>query len=317
MKITMDAAAQMLRDAQTVVLTSHIRPDGDAIGSTLGLMHVLRAQGKEVRVLIDDEIPRIFSILPGVDQIECPIESQRYTADLLVVCDVELGRTGASVSAVDAVRLLNIDHHVTNDEKAEHLCLNPKAAATCEIVYDLVRILGVMPMLDAAVCLYTGMATDTGFFRFSNTTAHAMRMGARLLEAGVIPNEVSETLEMKPLDVVMGQAKALETLEFCAEGRVAGIFLEKAFADKIESTEGFIDLIRVIEGVEIAVLIKEIEERHCRVSIRSKGINVSEIAVRFGGGGHIRAAGCTLNMTLAEAKAALLPALAEAVEKRP
>lgn len=311
MKITMDAAAQMLRDAQTVVLTSHIRPDGDAIGSTLGLMHVLRAQGKEVRVLIDDEIPRIFSILPGVDQIERPIESQRYTADLLVVCDVELGRTGASVSAVDAVRLLNIDHHVTNDEKAEHLCLNPKAAATCEIVYDLVRILGVMPMLDAAVCLYTGMATDTGFFRFSNTTPHTMRAAADLLEIGVKPNIVSTAMEMKSYDEVMAQVRAIRNLEMFFDGRVAAVFIDEERAREVTTTEGLLDELRVIEETQIVFFMKWLEKDTYRISMRSKGTNVSRIAQKFDGGGHIRAAGCTIHAPFAEARTAILDAIGE------
>lgn len=311
MKITMDAAAQMLRDAQTVVLTSHIRPDGDAIGSTLGLMHVLRAQGKEVRVLIDDEIPRIFSILPGVDQIERPIESQRYTADLLVVCDVELGRTGASVSAVDAVRLLNIDHHVTNDEKAEHLCLNPKAAATCEIVYDLVRILGVMPMLDAAVCLYTGMATDTGFFRFSNTTPHTMRAAADLLEIGVKPNIVSTAMEMKSYDEMMAQVRAIRNLEMFFDGRVAAVFIDEERARGVTTTEGLLDELRVIEGTQIVFFMKWLEKDTYRISMRSKGTNVSRIAQKFDGGGHIRAAGCTIHAPFAEARTAILDAIGE------
>lgn len=311
MKITMDDAVQMLRDAQTVVLTSHIRPDGDAIGSTLGLMHVLRAQGKEVRILIDDEIPRIFSILPGVDQIERPIESQRYTADLLVVCDVELGRTGASVSAVDAVHLLNIDHHVTNDEKAEHLCLNPKAAATCEIVYDLVRILGIMPMLDAAVCLYTGMATDTGFFRFSNTTPHTMRAAADLLEIGVKPNIVSTAMEMKSYDEVMAQVRAIRNLEMFFDGRVAAVFIDEERARGVTTTEGLLDELRVIEGTQIVFFMKWLEKDTYRISMRSKGTNVSRIAQKFDGGGHIRAAGCTIHAPFAEARTAILDAIGE------
>ena len=311
MKITMDAAAQMLRDAQTVVLTSHIRPDGDAIGSTLGLMHVLRAQGKEVRILIDDEIPRIFSILPGVDQIERPIESQCYTADLLVVCDVELGRTGASVSAVDAVHLLNIDHHVTNDEKAEHLCLNPKAAATCEIVYDLVCILGVMPMLDAAVCLYTGMATDTGFFRFSNTTPHTMRAAADLIEIGVKPNVVSVAMEMKSYDEVMAQVRAIRNLEMFFDGRVAAVFIDEERARGVTTTEGLLDELRVIEGTQIVFFMKWLEKDTYRISMRSKGANVSRIAQKFDGGGHIRAAGCTIHAPFAEARTAILDAIGE------
>lgn len=315
MKITMEEAASYLKQGERFLITAHTNPDGDAIGSCLGLQAYLRAQGKTAEVFIDDDLPRNLSFLPGYAGIRRP-DGKDGKPDFLVVLDTDNDRIGEVATCAPGAKILNIDHHISNNGQADYLYLAKRAAAT-EMIFEIVEYLGGEFSREVAIPLYVGLATDTGFFRFSNTTAHAMRMGARLLEAGVIPNEVSEILEMKPLDVVMGQAKALETLELFAEGRVAGIFLEKAFADKMESTEGFIDLIRVIEGVEIAVLIKEIEERHCRVSIRSKGINVSEIAVRFGGGGHIRAAGCTLNMTLAEAKAALLPALAEAVEKQP
>ena len=212
---------------------------------------------------------------------------------------------------MDAVRLLNIDHHVTNDEKAEHLCLNPKAAATCEIVYDLVRILGVMPMLDAAVCLYTGMATDTGFFRFSNTTPHTMRAAADLLEIGVKPNIVSAAMEMKSYDEVMAQVRAIRNLEMFFDGRVAAVFIDEEWAREVTTTEGLLDELRVIEGTQIVFFMKWLEKDTYRISMRSKGTNVSRIAQKFDGGGHIRAAGCTIHAPFAEARTAILDAIGE------
>ena len=315
MKIALDEAAKIIGDAQTIILTAHIRPDGDAIGSTLGLMHYLREQGKDARVLIDDEIPRIFNVLPGVEQIERPAEGQRYAADLLIVCDVELKRTGAVLDAVDAVRMLNIDHHVTNDEAAEYLYLNPDYAATCEIMHDLVRTMGGTFTLDVATCLYTGMATDTGFFRFSNTTPHTMRAAADLVEVGVRPNIISVAMEMKSYDEVMAQVRAIRNLEMFYDGKVAAVFIDEERAKEVTTTEGLLDKLRVIEGTQVVFFMKWLEKDTYRISMRSKGTNVSRIAQGFGGGGHVRAAGCTLHGSFDEAKKTILAAIGEELNR--
>lgn len=315
MKIALDEAAKIIGEAQTIILTAHIRPDGDAIGSTLGLMHYLREQGKDARVLIDDEIPRIFNVLPGVEQIERPAEGQRYAADLLIVCDVELKRTGAVLDAVDAVRVLNIDHHVTNDEAAEYLYLNPDYAATCEIMHDLVRTMGGTFTLDVATCLYTGMATDTGFFRFSNTTPHTMRAAADLVEVGVRPNIISVAMEMKSYDEVMAQVRAIRNLEMFYDGKVAAVFIDEERAKEVTTTEGLLDKLRVIEGTQVVFFMKWLEKDTYRISMRSKGTNVSRIAQGFGGGGHIRAAGCTLHGSFDEAKKTILAAIGEELNR--
>ena len=315
MKITLDEAAKIIGDAQTIILTSHIRPDGDSIGSTLGLMHYLRAQGKDARVLIDDDLPRIFKVLPGLEMIERPAEGVRYTADLLIVCDVELKRTGNVVSSVDAVRVLNIDHHVTNDEEAEYLYLNPDYAATCEIMHDLIGAMGGTFSLDVATCLYTGMATDTGFFRFSNTTPHTMRAAADLIEVGVKPNIISVAMELKSYDEVMAQVCAIRNLEMFHDGMVAAVFIDEEKAKEVTTTEGLLDKLRVIEGTQVVFFMKWLEKDTYRVSMRSKGTNVSRIAQVFDGGGHIRAAGCTIHAPFDEAKQKILTAIGEELNR--
>lgn len=315
MKITLDEAAKIIGDAQTIILTSHIRPDGDSIGSTLGLMHYLRAQSKDARVLIDDDLPRIFKVLPGLEMIERPAEGVRYTADLLIVCDVELKRTGNVVSSVDAVRVLNIDHHVTNDEEAEYLYLNPDYAATCEIMHDLIGAMGGTFSLDVATCLYTGMATDTGFFRFSNTTPHTMRAAADLIEVGVKPNIISVAMELKSYDEVMAQVRAIRNLEMFHDGMVAAVFIDEEKAKEVTTTEGLLDKLRVIEGTQVVFFMKWLEKDTYRVSMRSKGTNVSRIAQGFGGGGHVRAAGCTIYAPFDEAKKKILAAIGEELNR--
>ena len=307
MKLTLGETAEKLLQAQNLVLTAHVNPDGDAIGSSLGLMHLLRGMGKEVSVLLDDTVPAAFSILPGKEEIARPEGERR--ADLLVVLDTAPDRIGAVSDCVRAKGCLNIDHHRTNAAKGDTY-LDAARAATAEIVYELAKEMKAAINKDAALCLYTGLATDTGFFRYSNTTAYTMRAAAELLDCGVQPNVVSEALEQKPYQMICDTAEALQHIERFAGGRAAGIFLDHETTERMESTEGFIDLVRVIEGVDVAVVLKAKEEKVCRVSMRSKGTDVSAIAASFGGGGHTRAAGCTLEMAFGEAKKTILAAIA-------
>lgn len=313
MKISLDETAGLLEKAQKIIITAHINPDGDAVGSSLGLGAFLMSKGKEVRIYIDDKLPRNLSFLPGYDLIK-RLDDDRFDADLAVILDTDMGRIGAVSDLIIGKKTLNIDHHISNDGKADYVYIE-KRAATAEMVFEIIDYVKAEIPLSVALPLYTGLATDTGFFKFSNTRSYTMMAAARLIDCGVKPNGVSEALEQKPLSVVEGEIEALKTLTMAANGRIAGIFLDYELSSKIESTEGFIDLIRVIEGVDVAVMIKGISPNVCRASIRSKGFDVSKIAMKFGGGGHIRAAGCTLNMPLEEAKKMLLDSLVSALEE--
>ena len=161
MQISLTETAAELKAHERIVLTAHVNPDGDAIGSSLGLMHALKALGKEVQVFIDDDIPAAFSVLPGYELIGKVEEGQNIPADLLVAVDVSLDRIGRVKEAVNAPTL-NIDHHITNDGQADKLYLDGTAAATAEIIYQLIEELGVKCTQDMAMCLYTGLAMDTG-----------------------------------------------------------------------------------------------------------------------------------------------------------
>ena len=310
MNVTMKEAAEKLMAAEKLLITAHINPDGDAVGSTLGLAAFLRSKGKEAVVMIDDKLPKNLAFLPGYADIVRPEHGMTSDAELLVILDTSLDRIGAVADVAKGLPVLNIDHHVSNDGKADFL-YNAKRAAASEMIFEIVDHLGGDFPLEVATPLYTGMATDTGFFKYSNTRPDTMHAAARLLEAGVHPELVSEALEEKPESVVRGQAAALQTMELSYGGRVAGLYLDKELATSLDTTEGFIDFVRVIEGVEIAVLIKCMDDDFCRVSVRSKGLDVSKVAVRFGGGGHIRAAGFPVKKPLAEAKKDVLEALGE------
>lgn len=314
MHISLTETAAALKAVQRIVITAHVNPDGDAIGSCLGLMHALKAMGKEVQVFIDDDIPAAFSVLPGYELIGKPAEGQNIPADLLVAVDVSLDRIGLVKEAVTAPTL-NIDHHITNDGQADKLYLDGKAAATAEIIYQLIKELGVTCDKDMAMCLYTGLATDTGWFRFSNTTPDTMRAAADLLACGAVPNIISESLEQRPYEEVQNLAAAMQKIELLADGKVAGICLDYATLQEHEAPEGLIGMVRVIEGVDIAFTLKEKEPNLCRVSLRSKGIDVTKIALQFGGGGHVRAAGCSIEKNCAEARADLIKAILQVLEE--
>ena len=318
MRISLKEAGTLLQEAQNIVITAHVNPDGDAIGSSLGVMHYLHDLGKRVRVIIDDDILSNFSFLNACDIIKKPRiaeNGEKESIDLLLVLDTNIERVGKVADAFLPAQILNIDHHVTNDLSCPAVYLDPDSAATAEIIYQLLREMNAEITKDIAMAVYTGLATDTGFFRFPNTTPFTMRAAADLLERGAEPGIISEAVEAKPFARVVGMAKAVEATELFFDGRIAGIFLDQHSTEALDSTEGLIDALRVIEGTDVSLLLKWKEENVFRVSMRSKKTNVSKVAISFSGGGHERAAGCTLKMSFSEAKRTILEALEKAMEK--
>ena len=314
MKIELKEAADKLIAANNIVVTAHVNPDGDAIGSSLALAQILHALNKNVRVFIDDKIPRNFSTMPYIDKVERPDGTNNVEADLLVILDASPDRVGRVVQMTKAP-ILNIDHHVTNDGEGVDLYLESEAAATCEIIFKLQNILGVAQNSDIAQCLYTGIATDTGFFIYANTRPATMRAAADLIEAGVKPNLIAEQMERKSLGEVQGMIEALKTTKLFFNGKVVGLFIDEKLSHQVDSTEGFIDLVRIIDDVEVAFLLTYKAENFCRVSMRSRNVDVSAIAAKLGGGGHIRAAGCSIKAPFDVAKLIIINAIGEAITK--
>ncbi len=313
MLITLKEAAAKLRAANKILITSHVHSDGDAVGSTLAVMQMLRAMGKTAQVFIDDNIIKNLHVLPHFEEIRRPIDGEKFfDADLLLILDTSPERIGKVRDLTDAP-ILNIDHHVTNSGEGVELYVEPEVAATCEIIFKLAKELDAEITPDIATCLYTGLADDTGFFQFSNTRAETLKIAGELVNCGVKPNFISEAMEKKSANEIFGIRTALNSLKFFYGGKVAGMFLDLPTMKKLDSTEGFIDLIRVIDGVDVAFMISEREEKTCRVSMRSKGVDVSKIANSLGGGGHIRAAGCTIYEHLADAEKILVEAIGAAL----
>lgn len=314
-RLNLEETGALLLAAQKLILSCHVSPDCDTLGSALGLKLFLEKQGKEVLLLVDDVVNNSFSFLPGIDTVVRPQEGEKYTADIHVVIDASSwDRIGICNQVIKADKLMNIDHHISNTEFAEYLYLDAQAAAVGEIMVDLFKANGWEMDKAMADNFYTAISTDCGSFRYSNTSPKTMRNAAGLLELGVNPNDINEQLGLNSVATMQLLAKVLPTLGFAYEGRVAYITLSNELYNKEVSTETFVNYVRYIEGVDIGFFIKEVEPGKTRVSMRSCKTDVARIAIKFDGGGHMRAAGCTIMKPLQEALAEVLKAIGEIME---
>ena len=303
---------ELLKAAKKLVIVSHVSPDGDTLGSSLALMHALRMLGKEVIINVDDDISTVYSFLPGIAEYCRFGPDESIDADLLVIIDASSAdRAGNAMAVVKSPAVLNIDHHKTNTRFADYLYLDSDAAATAEIIYSLLLEMGVKLTRDIATCIYEGIYTDTGSFKYSNTTSNTLKIAADLLNYGVNPSLISDNMELKSRSQVEMLRKVLETLTFLKDGKIAYIEIPPELYDHNVETDAFISYPRYVEGVEIALLFKQVEANLTRVSFRSKEIDVAKIALSFGGGGHKKAAGCSIYAPLKEAEKAVLDVVGE------
>ena len=313
-KINLLETGNMLLAAQKIVLCCHVSPDGDTLGSALGLARLLEQKGKEVTVFVDDDINKSLSFIPGIDKVQRPEAGVIVEADLFVVVDASsFDRVGICNEVVKAPVLLNIDHHISNTEFADYLYLDAEAAAAGEIMCDLFEAMGWEYDEAIAVDFYTAITTDCGSFRYSNTTSKTMQRASKLLDYGVKPNEISDMLDIRSRKTTELLAKVLPSLTFDYEGKVAHITITNDLYDKETQTDSFVSYPRYTEGVEVAVMFKAVEPEVTRVSMRSSNVDVASVALSFGGGGHLRAAGCTIYAPVEEAKAQLLAAIGKAL----
>ena len=309
---TLAETAKLLKEAGKMVIVSHISPDGDTLGSSLALAHALRMLGKEVMLNVDDDIPSVFSFLPGIGEYMRFAPDDSVPADLLIVIDASSAdRAGNAMNVVKARSVLNIDHHKTNTHFADYLYLDSDAAATAEIIYSLLLELGTELNTEIATCIYEGLYTDTGSFKYSNTTSRTLSIASALLTYGVNPSLISDNMEVKSRSQVEMLGKVLETLTFLRDGKIAYVEVTPELYDYNVDTDTFVSYPRYIEGVEVALLFKQVEENLTRVSFRSKQVDVAKIALSFGGGGHQKASGCSIHAPLKEAESIVLPVVEE------
>ncbi len=300
--------SKLINKSNHIIITGHLQPDGDCLGSMLALYLYLQDIGKKVQVVLDDEIPLSFRFLPSIQEIIRPSQTLCSQADLIIVLDAsDIERIG-NLSTQTSCPILNIDHHKSNTNFAEFTYLDLSAAATGEIICDLFDYLHYDPTQAIANCLYTAIATDCGFFRYANTTSATLRKAAFLVDFGAQPNLISESLQMRAPEYIAILTGVLQTLEFFHNQQIAAITVDLTKNPLLDS-EGFIDYPRYIEGIRVAIMFKIVDENTIRVSMRSTDIDVSQIALSFGGGGHLRAAGCTLTDNYLNAKDKILAAI--------
>ncbi|MFZ5649559.1 MAG: DHH family phosphoesterase [Bacillota bacterium] len=300
--------SDILKRSSRVLICGHVVPDGDCLGSVAALGLTLEQIGKKVVMASPDTIPQTLSFLPGADRfmIGCDNKSGGPDFDTFVVLDCSVPeRLGCFRRFLhrDLV-MLNIDHHINSNTFAHYNYLDPTAAATGEILYDLIGSMGTVLSRDVATCLYVAIVTDTGSFQYENTSPKTMRRVAGLMEAGINAPSINVRLyEEKPIQNIQVLGAALESMRLSPCGRVAWTVVERELLGRFsagdEHTDGLVNFLRTIRGVEVAILIKEIERGKYKVGFRSKGkVNVHGLASKLGGGGHIRASGCVLTGSL-------------------
>lgn len=320
-RLTRSETAELIKGMEgKILITTHKNPDGDAIGSSLGWYHFLRKMGKEVEIFYRDRVPYFFDFLPGADQIGSGPEV-KGSYDWVIITDVsDPKRTG--FEEIPAEKSLVIDHHITAEPFTDYAIVEPHISSTCELSYGIMKLIEE-PLIDTLVAypIYTGIFTDTGGFSYSNTTKETLKVASELLDRGVEPYRVyTNIFERNRINKFKLLELVLKTLEFALGGKVAHITLFKRFLEETgaypEESEGFINYPRSIEGVEVAVFFKEIEEGRWKVSLRSKGkVDVAKVAKRLGGGGHRFAAGFEAEGELPQIKEKLFKELEIGLEE--
>lgn len=309
--------AERIRAGRNFLITSHRNPDGDALGSGIALQRLIRKLGKQSKMIVRDGFAKPLHNIPGADEVGI---SDRLPADYPNAYDAlftmecpEVQRTGYAVLPGPVV---NIDHHLGNEMYGEINYLDIEAPSVGEMILQLNRHHLRLPLdRDTATAMYVSLATDTGFFRYHNTTLRTFEAAEELVRAGVVPGDVSLWInETQSRGAIKLLGLCLTTLELHGNGRIATTELPNRFFVEAgaspEDTEGIVNYGRNIDGVLVSALLKEAEGNTTRVSLRAKpGVDVQQVAAMFGGGGHKAASGCTIPLPLVEAKAKLVAIL--------
>jgi phosphoesterase RecJ-like protein len=298
-----EEVAQFLHEGDHFLVVSHVSPDGDAVSSVSAMGYILRAMNKSYTLINEGEIPQKLLFLLGEQPIvhaEKQVPSLTFEWIICLDC-ASLERIGTvSRWFAPSYQLLNIDHHATNQGYGTHRYVNVHAAATAQVLYDLLTALRMPMTTEMATTLYAGLLTDTGGFRYGNTNARVLEIAHQLVSHGVNAHALAQQLleKMSPAQMLLLK-EAIATLTFGVAQRVAWIVISLAMLKRVvaqdEHTEGLVNFARNVDGVEVGMLFKQKSDLEVKVSFRSAGrINVAHIAQYFGGGGHVLAAGCTV-----------------------
>lgn len=316
MRITVEKAAEFLRENDDFLILTHASPDGDTLGCGYALCGALQRLGKKARMVCPDEIPHRFDYLKkAVSETDFPYKN--------VVCvDVADTKLLGDMKEIGNKAELCIDHHLSNTEYARRTLVRPEYAAACELVYEVIKALGVVFDSALADCIYTGMATDTGCFKFSNTTAQTHMIAAEMIGCGADFARINYVnFDLKTQGRIKLEQEALKNIRYFAGGKVAMITVTLALLDSIsdidsEDVGALANIPRQISGVEIGICMKEKKAGLFKASVRtSEYVNAARLCAKFGGGGHERAGGCSFQGgTLREAEDAVVKAAVESLD---
>jgi len=310
----MDDLAQVLQEIQQrrrFLVTSHARPDGDAIGSTLALAHILRKMGKSAEIVLGDPVPLLYHPLPGSETIVRSTQvNGDYDAVIILECD-SVQRT--RLHGLENQFLINIDHHASSRPFANINWIDPSAVATAELIFRLAQAAQVKITPEIATCLYTAVLTDTGSFCYAPTNACTFELAKFLVEHGADPGKIAQSVYFSsPMSKMCLLGAALSRLE--RDGEIAWMSVTRDDMERFgaldEDCEGLVNYALSIAGIEVAIFFREVAQERIRVSIRSKGaVNVADIAQKFGGGGHECAGGFSTEGPVEEAAKRVLAEL--------
>ncbi len=310
---------ELIESKRRFAITSHIRPDGDSLGSSLGLYWLLRALDKDVEVIMRDPVPHAYQQLPGAIEVRVtPVVDRVYHAVFVIECS-DISRPG--LIDLEKQLVVNIDHHSTTALFGTINWIDSTASAVGEMIYNLCKATGVRVTREIAECVYTALITDTGSFHYSNTTERTFKVASELVRTGVKPAKTAEAVFASyPWSRIKLMGEVLSTARRDATGRVASLRLSMDMQNRSgasdEDADGFVNYPLTVGEVEAVALLKESAPGVYRTSLRSKGdVNVARVAAKFGGGGHRNAAGCTLHGEWDEALEEIVGLLKEAVER--
>lgn len=308
--------------SESVLVVAHIDPDGDSLGTQLAFGAYLKDLGKTVTMLRDGEIPHKYQFLHGVQSIghiKDVAGQPEFDTAVVLECP-SLKRVGRPAKFLSGdVRVINIDHHLDNDQFGEVVWMNTGASSVGEMAAEYFSVVGYELRAEVAELLYTAVMTDTGRFRFSSTSARTMVTAGKLIEAGADPQRICDAVYFDvKVEAIKLMGKVLNGIEFHDQDRVCVLTLTKeivsASGASVSDAEGLVDYTLFSRGVIIGILVKELDSSTTKVSLRSKnGIDVAALAGRFGGGGHANAAGCVVPLDLQKAKAEIIKLAAQEV----
>lgn len=315
--LTYTQAAEMLREHRRILILTHQSPDGDTLGSAGALTLALRNMGKQAQYVCSDRIPAKYDGMLG------HIDHQDMDPDLIVAVDVADAKLlGVGLAAYAAHTDLCIDHHASNTGWAKQTLLEGQAGAACELVALLIKAMQTPITPDIAACLYTGMCTDTGCFRYSNTSPRTLRLAAEMLEAGAPAAQINlKMFEIKTRGRMALERMALDTLRYAYGNQVAVMELSRRMVEESGAEEGDLEglapIPRNIEGVRIGITLREKGPADYKVSVRTdETVDASALCKVFGGGGHARASGCRLSGTVDEVMDKLIAAAADFLPRK-